>query len=536
MKVFNILLIIIISSCASIVNPDGGEKDTVGPKLKKTSINNFSTLVQDKKIIFIYNENITLKNKENVIINPNQTKYKIKINRNKLEIDFDTLLQNTTYSIDLNNSVVDINENNVSKDETYIFSTGKDLDTIEIKGKIINTLETNYNNCFAYLYENIKTDDEIDSIIWKQKPIYISKINDDGMYRFKSIKKNNYKILIIRDLNKNNILDGNEEMGFKKNDIIIENNTSIGDIYIYRDISIEKPQVNTFYCNEYGVFNFVVTPKNCKKKLIDNNLFTEEAYTLIFPGESADTITWFSPMANMQDGHFDLYLNDIYFMDLTTLHMNNTYIRRDIKFNNTNISSEKFNLFDTVKIRLSNPIYLFKKELVDLYIDSIKVKIDDGFYFLDNEMTKLRIKLDWKPGSKYMFVFKKGSFIDVYDQRIDSNIIEFNTEIEEKYSNLKIEIINNNNSRKLLQLVNSKNNIIRSEIIKESRVISFKQLLPDSYKIKIIEDINFNNEWDMGYYKDKIEPEKVYLYKDSILIKEGIDSENIKINIDEVPF
>ena len=85
-------------------------------------------------------------------------------------------------------------------------------------------------------------------------------------------------------------------------------------------------------------------------------------------------------------------------------------------------------------------------------------------------------------------------------------------------------------------MVDSKNNIIRSEIIKESRVISFKQLLPDSYKIKIIEDINFNNEWDMGYYKDKIEPEKVYLYKDSILIKEGIDSENIKINIDEVPF
>ena len=60
--------------------------------------------------------------------------YKLKTVTIKLK---DTLLENTTYAINFGNAITDNNEGNPYKDFTYVFSTGKTIDSLTLSGTVL---------------------------------------------------------------------------------------------------------------------------------------------------------------------------------------------------------------------------------------------------------------------------------------------------------------------------------------------------------------------------------------------------------------
>ncbi len=199
-----LLLFIFISlslftgGCAQIGMPTGGAKDTVSPKLIKATPVFGSVNVKSNKITLAFNEYIDVQEvQKNLIISPFQNKNPTIISDLKsITIKFkDTLLPNTTYTLNFGDAIKDVNEGNIYKNLTYVFSTGSKLDSLSITGKII-LAETGGvdSTLMVMLYSNA-----VDSTVTKKKPNYIAKVNGDGSFEFINLPASTFKIYALKD-------------------------------------------------------------------------------------------------------------------------------------------------------------------------------------------------------------------------------------------------------------------------------------------------------------------------------------------------
>lgn len=224
-----ILTVLFLSSCANIIMPDGGEKDTSAPDLAKIYPPSKAINFKEKKITFYFDENIAANNWNNFFfISPllkGEIKHKIKNKELTLFLD-DTLKANTTYSLILNNCIKDVNEGNILKNLEYLFSTSEQIDTLTIKGKLIDakTLEPK-KNTWVFLHK----ESLIDSLSFKSKPTYITKSNDEGYFSFGNINDLKYNIFSISGLDFT--YQEGDEIGFK-NELIYSGKDSNLIIYM----------------------------------------------------------------------------------------------------------------------------------------------------------------------------------------------------------------------------------------------------------------------------------------------------------------
>ena len=200
---FFILHLIIISTilstgCAQIGMPTGGIKDTLAPKLIRAIPAAGSRNVTGNKITLEFDEYIDVQDlQQNLLISPLQNRNpSITANPRSITLKFrDTLLPNTTYNINFGNAIRDINENNVLKNLTYVFSTGSSLDSLTLSGNVV-LAETGGTDStmLVMLYRNAA-----DSSVKKKKPNYIAKVNSDGTFNFTNLPAASFKIYALKD-------------------------------------------------------------------------------------------------------------------------------------------------------------------------------------------------------------------------------------------------------------------------------------------------------------------------------------------------
>ena len=130
----------IFPSCANIGTPDGGLYDEDPPKIVHTTPEYGKTKASPKKITLEFNENIKLERaSENVIVSPPQFEMpEIESSGKRVTVTLlDTLRPNFTYTIDFGNSIVDNNEGNPMGEYAFTFSTGEEIDTLQVSGYVL---------------------------------------------------------------------------------------------------------------------------------------------------------------------------------------------------------------------------------------------------------------------------------------------------------------------------------------------------------------------------------------------------------------
>ncbi|MEG2071471.1 MAG: Ig-like domain-containing protein [Bacteroidales bacterium] len=212
--IFFIVTTFFLSSCAKIVMPIGGPKDTNPPVVIKEFPENKSTHFNSKQIKLTFNEFVVLNNpNQNILFSPPLSKdpeFGV-INKSVIVKLPDTLQPNTTYNVVFSNCIKDFTEGNPIPYYNYVFSTGAYVDSFTVRGKLINaeTLKPE-PNCFVFLYQ-----DNIDSLPKTSLPTYITKSLNDGLFRFDNIAEGDYKIFALNDINHNLKFDlPNEDIGY----------------------------------------------------------------------------------------------------------------------------------------------------------------------------------------------------------------------------------------------------------------------------------------------------------------------------------
>ena len=186
------------TGCGQIGMPTGGPRDSIPPRLVSASPKLKSTNVTSNKITLTFNEYIDLKEVQtNVLISPLPKKqpsidYKLKTVTVKLK---DTLLPNTTYSINFGDAIVDNNEGNPLKNFLYVFSTGNRIDSFTLSGKVVIAETGNVDSTLiALLYR--QTDD---SAVQKRKPDYIARIGGNGVFNFINLSAGSFNLYALKD-------------------------------------------------------------------------------------------------------------------------------------------------------------------------------------------------------------------------------------------------------------------------------------------------------------------------------------------------
>src|ERR1700761_2403264 len=137
------LTILIISGCANRQLPQGGPRDHDPPKLLKASPANQTRFFKAKTIQLDFDEYFKLNNiYTEISMSPTPAKLpEYKTKGRSLVINLkDTLEANTTYVINFGKSIADVNEGNILKNFTYVFSTGAHIDSLSLSGNVINSL------------------------------------------------------------------------------------------------------------------------------------------------------------------------------------------------------------------------------------------------------------------------------------------------------------------------------------------------------------------------------------------------------------
>lgn len=225
---------ITISGCANIVPPSGGAKDTLAPVLVKSLPADSSVSVKPKRIVLEFDEYIQIENvQENLIVSPVMQQNPVVNHKLKtITINIkDTLEANTTYSFDFGNAIKDVNESNVFKNFTYVFSTGTTIANGTLSGNVViaNTGKTD-STLIVALHRNLN-----DTSVIKNKPRYYTKIDGSGNFNFKNLPNETFNVFVLENDYTKRYDDTTKMFAFLNETVTVGDSVSNIKLFAYRE-------------------------------------------------------------------------------------------------------------------------------------------------------------------------------------------------------------------------------------------------------------------------------------------------------------
>ncbi len=194
--VISCFVVAITSSCANIIPPGGGPKDSLPPRLIAANPQDSALNARSNRLTLYFDEFVDIQSaQENVVVSPlpeNSPEIDRKLRTVTIRLR-DTLEKNTTYSINFGNAIKDVNEGNVLKDFVYVFSTGSTIDSNTLTGKVVLAETGNLDTTLiAVLHRNLD-----DTAVAKEKPRYLSKLDGAGNFIFRNLPGGKFALYAI---------------------------------------------------------------------------------------------------------------------------------------------------------------------------------------------------------------------------------------------------------------------------------------------------------------------------------------------------
>ena len=549
--------------CANVVTPSGGPKDTIPPVVLQSVPENKSTNFQDKEIHITFDEYVVLNNpNSNIFISPpleNNPEYKL--GGKSLIIKFkEPLKSDATYSISFGEAIKDLHEGNVFKDYSFVFSTGENIDTLTLEGKLLQAADYKPS---ADFYVMLYTDDNdtisIDSLPYVSKPYYVTKSDKDGNFKFSGLKDNDYLIFALKDENSNMRFDlPNESIAFLDSlvnpihnaQFIIHNDSLVNDS-VRQDIKQQELITLYTFLQEDTV------QKLLKKEVVEDGLlrfaFNRPAQDVkievlealpdtfnIFPTYSMnyDTINWyFTPNKDslLLAINYDTLINDTSLLSLKPRKMTG----RKAKIEKTSKSLEiKTNISAGKLIPEQDLIFYFKEPITNVVMRDTswyivgKDTIINDLHFEKIDSFGLRYKLNktFEPEKSYKIIIPDSVFYSFKGLTNDTTDFSFKVPALSEYGNIFVSVeVPENIPQIIVELLDEKDKLFERQIITSTTKVEFKYLSPAKYKLRATLDNDANGRWSPGDYAKKQLPEAVYYHKDIFDVKANWD-----IDLEEV--
>ncbi|WP_312074779.1 Ig-like domain-containing protein [Chryseobacterium sp.] len=518
-RIFLLLtVLLLLYSCARVGSPIGGSKDTLAPNVIGANIDSTRINVPRdiKELRIDFDEYITLKDvNKNLIISPPIKNIKrilpSTIANTSLLIQWtDTLQANTTYNFNFGNSIADNNESNILRYYNFAFSTGEKLDDLYISGEVkdgmaIKKVQSSENKMVIGLYQ-VK-----DTMNYREKPYYISKVDDDGYYELNYLSPGKYRILAFEDENANSVYDpGKEKVGFQKEEVNVEKSISGLNMKIFPS----KKPVKYLEMKEMPggiLMTFEGNPDTVKVNSLNEKL-TDFKITHKYKSDSLKI--W-----------FDAVKSDI--GQTANENLKFTYDAGVIKDSLFNASlfykynaKNKMSVDNGIGGSLLPPKTDFK--IVSNYvIDRIQpekwtMKVDSitqNFTAKISETNpyEILIQSNFAEGKKYQLTVPKNTVLSYYERSAESKRFDFEADKVENYGSLTFKLTNEPTANYWLQLLDTSEKVVYQKYTK-GKEVKFDIVKPGEYIARILVDNNGNKYWDPADFVTETFAEDAVVY------------------------
>ncbi|MGM0566922.1 MAG: Ig-like domain-containing protein [Bacteroidota bacterium] len=547
------VIALIIHACATPVAPTGGPKDETPPVVVESQPENYSTGFDGDEFRITFNEFVQLKEiNSKLLISPpleNTPEFKIRGKSVVVQIE-DTLAKNTTYSFYFDDAIVDLHESNPLENFRFVFSTGNELDSMKISGRVIDAFTLKpVEKVLVMLYKK-----HADSVPLKQIPFYLSKTDDQGNFTITNLANTSYKIFALKDANSNYLFDlPNEKIAFSdtlitpnqvaemktftETDTISSDTTDTNTLTADPDTTFQKPGLSSgdslimrFFKERDTALRLTTSKMNLNKNITlgFNKKIDSLNINLIKPDLGKD---WFIEEWPDEKDSVLLWLKDFasdsLVMELkadTLLHDTLTYTY--FPSEKERETHEKQPL--TLKAQLDGQTQLLKHPLLiqtnhpflkSFGVDSLSMFSSTDttkVAFEKSGLRELKVDFPWKESENYRIIVPDSVFTSIYSKGNDSTQIRFNTKTMQDYGTLVINISCDTlpgKTHAYLQLLSEDEKTIHETLsVKNDTTWEIDLLNPGKYKLKGILDKNNNEKWDSGIYLKGEQPERVFYY------------------------
>jgi hypothetical protein len=241
----SVVSLLTASGCANIIPPTGGPRDSLPPVLMEAVPKDSTVNFKDNKITLTFDEYVQLDNNLNdqLIISPNPERIPViegKLRNVTIKLK-DSLKPNTTYSINFGRALKDVNENNVLKNFTYVFSTGNKLADGMITGNV-KLAETGDADSTLLVLLHFNTND---SAIKKLKPDYYTRLDSSGNFRFKYLPAEKFAVYVLPNDYSKKYDDSTKMFAFYHEPVEASTSPTSIQLYAYQEYKQENKPVSS---------------------------------------------------------------------------------------------------------------------------------------------------------------------------------------------------------------------------------------------------------------------------------------------------
>ncbi|MEO2059772.1 MAG: Ig-like domain-containing protein [Mesonia sp.] len=510
-------------NCAKRGMPQGGDIDTIPPTFVNAYPENFSTNFKAEEIRINFNEYIKLDNPQRQIIvsppmDPKPEIYPMGSASKDVRIKIiDTLLENTTYTINFGNSIVDNTEGNPLPFLKYIFSTGSYVDSLSVQGSIKDAFNRKTDEFISVmLYEVDSTYN--DSVVFNKMPTYISYTQDTlNTFSVENMKEGTYRMVAMLDKNQNYKFDPrSDKIGFVDSLIEVpsDENYKINIFKEILDFEIQRPKQ---LAKHHLIFGYKGNPDSTKISLLSEHS-SEFDYRIIKDSKKDTLHYWYKPFMEVDSLVFKVdnqkYTDTVYtkIKDMLTDSLEvNAVTKGTINVN------EKFKL--TANLPLEKLDTAFVKIMNK---DSIFIPFKHDYQSFENTYS-----FDFEKEEKqaYQIQLFPGALTDFYEHTNDTLSYNLRTPNFADLGVLNMKIENIKSYPVIVQLTNNKDEVYKEIIHQEEdgNLFTFNYINPGSYFMRIIYDENDNGKWDTGSYLNQKQAEEIIYFPKEIEVRANWD-------------
>ena len=523
----NIIIAVFLLStiqCAKRASPTGGPKDSIPPVLINASPKLNTTYFNKDEFNLNFDEYVELKDiTKQLIISPplNSSQYKVypvtgaskKVTLKLL----DSLLDNTTYTFNFGESIVDFNESNPSSYLTYTLSTGATIDSLYIRGRITDAFERETERFISlqlYPVDSIIAD----TMIYSQKPLYVTSTLDTTIYRFQNLRAGKYAIIALEDKAGNYFFDQNmDKIGYKEQLIELPKDSII-------DLRLFKERTNFFWDKPYFVndHHIVLSYYGDREeepfKMISD--VPDNFESLVTQSRETDSLNYWFKGAELDSLQFEFNIKDS--LQIKTVQFKNP-IPDSLLIDKSTKGSLRIQ--DKYEIKSNLPIVEVNSEqLIVTNVDTIQIpaslKIEENY-------DRITVDFEVIPNDRYEITLLPKALIDFWGNTNDTLVYRTSTKKIEDYGNIFLRVKHESPHSYIIELLKNDEVVRRYDTPAEGNNFRFELLDSGKYSVRLIEDANKNKQWDTGSYLNKIQPEKVIYYWKEIDLRANWDMNEI---------
>ena len=586
-----VTLVVMLYSCASIGRPDGGPYDETPPRFIGSTPAAGALNNQRTKVSLLFDEFIKLeKATEKVVVSPPQVQQpEIKTSGKRIQVNLlDSLKANTTYTIDFSDAIVDNNEGNPLGNFTFTFSTGTQIDTMEVSGTVLDASNLEpIKGILVGLHSNLN-----DSAFTKLPFDRVARTDSRGRFSIRGVAPGKYRIYGLMDADqtftfnqKSEVIAFNDSLIIPRMEERIRMDTAWVDSLTY-DTIVERKYMHylpdDLILRAFKEFNY-------SQYLIKSERLVPQKFTFYFAGQ-ADTLPTLKGLnfderdafvieKNPRNDTIHYWVKDSLLFKQDTLAISLTYLYTDTlnplgsrtdtlnlvskqkykkeepekkkkkkkkdeedepeptKFLPVNVGApSSMDVYGSISLTFDEPIARFDSAAIHLKEKVDTLWKDIPFEFEQDSLNLKRFNLyyDWEPGNEYEFSVDSTAFHGIYGLFTDKIKQGFKVRKLEEYASITF-LVTGADSTAFVELLDAQDKVVRRRRLTDGGYADFYFLNPGKYCARLVNDRNGNGIWDTGNFEKGEQPEEVYYYNMILEPKANWDLDKQSWDIHAIP-